>query len=118
MKHYLVILLLLGWACQSAPEPTRAEKIAGLYCECTAQLAQLNKQAAQAAGDTLAQTNFAGLLQQIETEYNNARDCSRAIIVQYGKLKPEELAEVEKALAKKCTDMTEQRDLLREMLGE
>lgn len=111
------VLLVFG-ACQNTPPVNRFDKIATVYCECTAQLAALNRKAATLAADTLAQAELAGYFQQMQEEYNKAKECAATIVGQYGKLKKTEFPEMEKALANKCPDLTEQRDLLQEMLGE
>ena len=100
------------------PSMSRTEKIASAYCECTAQLAELNKKVATLAADTAAAKDMRVYFSQIQEEYQRAKDCSATIVGQFGKLKEEDFAGVEKALQGKCPDLTEQRDLLREMLGE
>jgi hypothetical protein len=118
MRFVLISCLILSLsACEtSAPKESRIDKMATGFCECTAQLAALNKQAVQLAADTSG--NAAAIFKQMQAEYKTAKDCSASIISQYGKLKKEELATMEKALAGKCAELSSQRDLLREMLGE
>lgn len=115
----LAAALALLEACGSGenPQAVRAEKIATAYCECTAQLAALNKEVATLAADTVAGgRDLRPYFLQMQTEYQRAKDCSAAIIGQFGKLTEEDFPGVEKALQTKCPDLTEQRDLLREML--
>jgi len=116
----LLIFLLLGtsgiWGCEGPKPENRFDKIASGFCECTSQLVALNKAAISMAADTSG--NAALLYKQMEGEYNKARECCASIVEQYGKLKKEEFAEVEKVLQGKCADYTMQKELLREMLGE
>lgn len=110
-------IVLCFAACQNATPPeTRYDKIATGFCECTAQLAELNKKAVTLASDSTGQA--AQMFKQMETEYNKAQECSATIIGQFGKLKKEEFAAVEKSMAGKCPDLNLQKELLREMLGE
>jgi hypothetical protein len=103
-------------ACEGPKPENRYDKIATGFCECTSQLVALNKGAIALAADTSG--NAALVFKQMEAEYNNARACSATILLQYGRLKKEEFAEVEKAMQGKCPDLALQKDLLREMLGE
>lgn len=113
------VLVVFSACGNDAPPPmSRTEKIATAYCECTAQLAELNKKIATLAADTAAAKDMRAYFSQIQEEYQRAKDCSATIVGQFGKLKEEDFAGVEKALQSKCPDLTEQRDLLREMLGE
>jgi hypothetical protein len=117
----LLILSVLFFTCgcgDPAPADTRIDKIAQAFCECTGPLVALNQQAARLAADTTAQTGFQENLRKIQEEYNRAKECSATVIGQFGRLKKEEFALVEKALVGKCPDLATQRDLLREMLGE
>jgi hypothetical protein len=111
-----MMVLALFTACTGDTPEQRYDKIATGFCECTSQLAVLNRQYVEMADDTTGRAVDA--LRQMQTEYAKAKDCSAAIIAQFGKLKPEEIDAVQKALAGKCPEMTEQRDLLQEMLGE
>lgn len=120
MKTLAFSLLLFALAalagCMGDTPAERHDKIAAGFCECTAPLIALNKEAASLTNDTMDRA--AQVFQQLQSEYLKAKECSAAITAQYGKLKPEELDAVQKALAEKCPEMTEQSDLLREMLGE
>ena len=118
MRLLLIIVLLSSWGCGNPPADTRIDKIAQAFCECTGPLVALNQQTARLAADTTAQPGFQENLRKIQEEYNRAKECSSTVIGQFGRLKKEEFALVEKALAGKCPDLATQRDLLREMLGE
>jgi len=118
MRLLLLTVLLLAWGCDNPPADTRIDRIAKAFCECTGPLVALNQQAARLAADTTAQVGFQENLRKIQDEYNRAKECSATIIGQFGRLKKEEFAFVEKALSGKCPDLATQRDLLREMLGE
>lgn len=111
-----LMILALFTACTGDTPAQRYDKIATGFCECTHQLAALNKKYVEMADDTSGRAVEA--LREMQTEYAKAKECSAAIIAQFGKLKPEEFDAVQKALAGKCPEMTEQRDLLQEMLGE
>ncbi len=119
MRPLIVVVLFLILGCGNpSPADTRMDKIAQAFCECTGPLVALNQQTARLAADTTAQPGFQENLRKIQEEYNRAKECSATIIGQFGRLKKEEFALVEKALAGKCPDLATQRDLLREMLGE
>lgn len=112
----ILTVLVFFMACNNGTPGDRYDKIATGFCECTSQLAVLNKQYVALANDTTGRAMEA--LKQMQVEYAKAKECSAAIIGQFGKLKPEEFDAVQKALAGKCPEMTEQEDLLREMLGD
>jgi hypothetical protein len=119
MRLPLFLLVLFCFGCDdNPPKETRIDKIAQAFCECTGPLVALNQQAAKLAADTTAEVSFQENLKKIQEEYNRAKECSATVVAQFGKLKKEEFAQVEKALAGKCPDLATQRDLLREMLGE
>jgi len=114
------IFLLAGYlmvsACNTPPPESRYDKIAAGFCECTAQLAALNKEAVAIADDTTGKA--APIFRQMEAEYNKARECSATIVAQFGKLKKAEFPLLEKSLSGRCPDLATQRDLMMEMLGE
>lgn len=115
----LVTGLVLSFiACQNTPGPSQHEKIAQVYCECTAALGPLNQQAAAQAADTTGQTAFYALLKQIQEEHTKSRECLTSVTAQYGKLSPEMFAEIEKIIAQKCPSMSSNPELLRELLGK
>lgn len=122
MQIYKKIMILAGFAlvftaCKNpAPPENKYDKIATGFCECTAQLVEMNKKAVALASDSTGEA--AQMFKQMEAEYNKARECSATIIGQFGKLKKEEFEAVEKAMAGKCPDLNLQKELLREMLGE
>ena len=119
MRLFFFFIVCLAIGCENQPKESRFEKIATAYCECTRQLAALNEKTATMAADTNAQVAFEESLRQIQAEYAKARECAAATIVsRYGKLNPAQLDSVETALAGKCANLTEQRDLLQEMIGE
>lgn len=118
IKKGIVLLAcyLVCSACNTPPPENRYDKIAAGFCECTAQLAALNKEAVALADDTTGKA--APVFRQMETEYNKARECSATIVAQFGKLKKDEFPQLEKSLAGRCPDLATQRDLMIEMLGE
>lgn len=119
MRVFLFLIALAFVAsCQTNSRSEQLDKIAGTYCECTLRLAELNKEAASLAADTFSNGRFAGYLQQMQEEYDNAKNCSAAIIAQNGRLSPATLDSVRNLLTTKCPELVEQRDLLQEMLGE
>ncbi len=118
MRLLLFSFFLSVWSCGNPPADTRIDKIAQAFCECTGPLVALNQQTAYLAADTTAEADFQENLRKIQEEYNRAKECSATIIGQFGRLKKEEFAEVEKVLQVKCPGLAKQRDLLREMLGE
>jgi hypothetical protein len=116
LKYLLPLACLLA-ACQEPKTPEgRLDKMARGFCECTAQLAQLNKEAEKLSADT--SRNAVDIFKQVQAEYDNVTACTGTIVGQYGKLKKEEIAETEKIIARKCPEMARQRDLIRELLGE
>ena len=115
----MVSSLGLGCANDPAQQPVaRQDRIAKAYCDCTSRLVALNQEANGLSRDSAAQSNFSQMLQQIQGEYNKAKECAATIVGQYGKLKADELEAVEKALAVQCAASAGQHDLLRELLGE
>lgn len=96
-----------------APSGSRYDKIASTYCECTARLAELNKQAGAAPS-----SNLNAYFQEMQTEYAKSKECTAAIVGRFGHLKPAELDTLETILSTRCPDMAGHRDLLQEMLGE
>ena len=79
-------------------------------CECTTHLLELNQQAAQSPENV----DF----KVLEAEYQRTKDCLNTVTSHFGKLKKEELAQLEKQLQPKCPNLATQHDLLRELLGE
>ncbi len=118
MRLPVLLAVFSIFGCENQPKESRFEKIAKAYCECTAQLAALNEITAQMASDTNAVATFQQRLQQIQTEYTKAKDCTAIIVSQHGKLKSAELDSVKAVLTGKCAHPAEQGDLLQEMLGE
>lgn len=118
MRLFFLFAVCLAIGCENQPKESRFDKIAKAYCECTGHLAALNEETAKMAADTNAVATFQERLLQIQAEYGKARNCTSAIVAQFGKLKPAELDSVKTALAGKCANLAEQSDLLQEMLGE
>ena len=110
----LLLLLTCLFACENKPPESRFDKVASAYCECTLQLVALNQKAQSAAADTSQSIDF----QTMQAEYEKSKECAATLVTRFGKLKPTEIAEVEKSLALKCPDLAAQRDLLRELMGE
>lgn len=107
------LLLFLG-SCQcTAPAENRYAKIASTYCDCTTQLAELNKKAALAPKSELN-----AYFQQIQAEYSKAKECTASIVSQFGRLQAAELDSVNALLNTQCPELAGQRDLLQEMLGK
>jgi hypothetical protein len=118
MRLLVSFAVFFIFGCVNESAESRFDKIAKAYCNCTAQLAALNEKAATVASDTNAVATFQENLRQIAAEYDKAKDCTKVIISQFGKLKPSEIDSVKIALKSKCSHLTEQGDLLQEMLGE
>lgn len=115
MRTQLLILLLLSlFACENPPPESRFDQVASAYCACTLQLVALNQKAQAADADTSQKIDF----QAMQAEYEKSKECAATLVTRFGKLKPAEIAEVEKSLALKCPDLAAQRDLLRELMGE
>ncbi len=114
MRILLFLFVFYFISCQNPAPESRFDKIAVAYCDCTAQLAALNKQAETMSSDTAVHVDFRAL----QTEYEKAKECAATVTTRFGKLKPEELTEIEKSLALKCPDLAAQHDLLRELMGE
>jgi len=108
------IILLACNGCMDADAPKgRYEKISEAYCECTAQLAALNRQAQSAGPDKL--NHF---FQQMQTEYGKAKECAGTIIGQFGHLNAAERDSVNMLLKTKCPDLADKPEQLQELLGE
>lgn len=118
LRTIIFTAVILFSGCFTPSESSRYDKIADQYCACTTKLAALNQQVMTEHQDSVAQEAFHNKLQEIQEEYANVRDCSAAIIAQFGALQEADYPEIEKKLALKCPELAQQRDLLREMLGE
>lgn len=113
-KVFCALWVLLMWsACTENESQRRFEKVATAYCECTAQLADLNRKAQQAGPSNLNE-----YFQQMQTEYARAKDCAATIIGQFGHLKAAELDSVNVFLRTKCPDLADKKEQLQELLGE
>lgn len=115
-RVYLAILAATFFlACfDPAPVPQgRFEKIADAYCECTALLAVMNKQA-----DTADRTRIGEYFKKMQEEYYRAKDCTATIIGLYGHLNTAELDTVNLLLKTRCPELADKREQLQELLGE
>ena len=110
---FTALFLTLG-ACQAPTPESRYDQVADAYCACTQRLVTLNRQAQTLIADSTAQIDF----QALQTEHEKAKECAAVLISRYGKLKPEEVAEVEKSLVHKCPALAQQLAFLRELLAE
>jgi hypothetical protein len=90
-------------SCQNTPPESRADRIATGICGCTEQLLNLNKQAATST-DSI---DFEGIQQEFEK--------ARACIVEQ-RMKPEDMAPVQKSLEVKCPALAAEAELLGELL--
>ena len=123
-RHLPVFFLVIplaagGWSCNdNNAAQKRYDKIASAYCECMTPLAALNQKGPALLADTTRKNEQTAYFQQVQDEYNKAKECAGSIVGQFGHLKPEELNAVEKTLSGRCPAMAGQRDLLQEMLGE
>lgn len=107
-------MTLMMWGCDFAPSGgNRYEKMSTAYCECTAHLAALNRQAEAARPDQLM-----GYFQKMQSEYTKAKECTATIVGQFGRLKTAEMDTLNRYLQTKCPELADHRDLLQEMLGE
>lgn len=115
MRLFVTGMLLLVFATCTPPSTseTRYQKLAVAYCECTAQLAMLNRQA-----DTANPARLSAYFQQMQTEYDKARECAATIVAEFGHLKPAELDSLNDVLVSRCPAVANKRDLLQELLGE
>ena len=105
MRFSVIFLLIcLFFSCQDNPAETQSEKFAKGICACSAQLLQLNKQAAKAQGTI----DFEG----IQTEFANTKVCIAKL-----HLKPEYRTEVEKQLLVQCPELAAEKELLAELLN-
>jgi len=118
MRLLILLAVFLIFGCETKPSESRFDKIARAYCECTRQLAALNEKTAAMATDTNAQLKFQESLKRIQAEYGKAKECAANIVARFGKLNPAQLDSVKTALSTRCANLTEQNDLLQEMLGE
>ena len=101
------MLLFFGalFSCQNQAPEARSEKIAKGICDCSAQLMQMNKEAANAQGPI----DFEG----IEAAFAKTKAC-----IAKQRMKPEDRQEVEKALALKCPELAAENELLQELIGD
>lgn len=108
------ILLLVSIACtHPSTSETRYRKLAVAYCECTAQLAVLNHQA-----DTASPARLGAYFQQMQVEYDKAKECAATLVAEFGHLKQVELDSLNNALITHCPAVANKRELLQELLGE
>ncbi len=107
---YACFALLSFVSCQPVTTENRLEQMAKGCCECTTHLLELNQQTAQPPENV----DF----KVLEAEYQRTKDCLGTVTTHFGKLKKEELAQLEKQLQTKCPNLAAQHDLLRELLGE
>lgn len=106
MRHFLFLILLSLFACESAAPPeARGDKLAKSLCACTNELLVLNQQA-QTSSDSLAFRNIAA-------EFEKARACTAKLGV-----KPEDRAALDIALNTHCPALASQSELLLELLGQ
>lgn len=110
---FLSLILLSGYGCDGNTAQKRLEKISTAYCECTAQLAAINRQA-----DTAAPERLNVYFKQMESEYTRAKECTAMVVGQFGRLKAAQLDSVQALLNTKCPHLAGNRDLLQELLGE
>ncbi len=112
MKFWKQISVLSGVILMSACQPPAAEnrfaQLSKGCCECTAKLLELNQQAAQSP----EKADFKAL----EAEYQHTKECIATVTNNLGKLKTEELPELEKQLQTTCPTLASQRELLQELL--
>jgi hypothetical protein len=101
---FLPVLFCCLFACQDNPPVKRSDSVARALCTCSAQLLELNKQAANATGVI----DF----ERIQRAFDEARTC-----IALQKIKPEEMPEVEKALELLCPELAKEHTLLEELIG-
>ncbi|MEO6036772.1 MAG: hypothetical protein ABIQ93_00075 [Saprospiraceae bacterium] len=116
-KIIVLIGLLCAWcggfvlvSCQPPATENRMEQIAKGCCECTTHLIELNRQAAQSPD----KADF----KVLEAEFNRTKACLATVSSHFGKLKTEEIPQLEKQLQPKCPQLAAQHDLLRQLLAE
>jgi len=115
---YLFSAILAVSFFQNCSEPSpipqgRFEKIADAYCECTALLVVINKQA-----DTADRARMGEYFKKMQDEYYRTKDCTATIIGQYGHLNTAELDTVNLLLKTRCPELADKREQLQELLGE
>ncbi len=119
IRLFSVFLLGITLSCSNActsdadASKKRYEKISTAYCECTAQLAELNRQAQKADPSQLND-----YFQKMQTEYTRAKECTATIIGHYGHLNAAELDSVNIFLKTRCPDLADKPEQLQEFLGE
>jgi len=106
--------IVLSGCLEPPPIPQgRFEKIADAYCECTALLAVINKQA-----DTADRAQMGEYFKKMQNEYYRTKDCTATIIGQFGHLNAAELDTVNLLLKTRCPELADKREQLQELLGE
>jgi hypothetical protein len=108
-----VTLMYCGCTEPAATSHSRFEKIADAYCECTALLAVINKQA-----DTADRAQMGEYFKKMQNEYYRTKDCTATIIGQFGHLNAAELDTVNLLLKTRCPELADKREQLQELLGE
>ena len=114
----IITALSLFWGCVETKPVNRYERIAKAYCECTFEIAQINREMEELSNDSTKRAEMLAHFQKLEQAYTKARECSATVISQFGKLKREEFPKIEQHLSTLCPDLVNQQDLLQELLGE
>ncbi len=105
MRFILTLLsFCLFFSCQDTPPVKRSDSAARAICTCSADLMELNKQAAKATGAI----DFEG----IQRAFDKTKTC-----IALQKIKPEEIQEMEKALEVLCPELAKEHELLEELIG-
>lgn len=103
LSMLLFVFVLIS--CQNQTPEARSEQIAKGICDCSAELMEMNKQAAKSEGPI----DFEG----IEAAFTKTKAC---IAQQH--MKSEDRQGVEKSLAIICPELAAEFDLLQELIGE
>lgn len=106
MKYLLFMLFFALTSCETpVPPESQSDQLAKSLCDCSAQLLALNQQA-QTANDSLSFRN-------IVDEFEKTRNCVAGL-----KIKAENRAGLEIALATKCPSLAANKDFLTELIGQ
>lgn len=103
MRLFPILVSLLFYSCNSAPEESKAEKQARAVCNCATPLLMLNSEVQKSPQNE----DF----DRIQAQFEQTRRC-----IQEQRIKEEEIPELMKALTVRCPNLASSQDLTEELL--
>jgi hypothetical protein len=103
MRLFPILVSLLIYSCNSAPEESKAEKQARAVCNCATPLLMLNSEVQKSQQNA----DF----DRIQAQFEQTKRC-----IQEQRIKPEDIPELMKALTVRCPNLASSQDLTEELL--